>query len=80
MWVIALPMEWRARRNGARYFRFLTESDGARLAEIAEVLDAGKVKPVIDSVFGFDQSIAALEHQAGGHAKGKVIIEMTTAG
>ena len=80
LWAIALPMEWRARRHGARYYRFLTESDGARLTEIAEVLDAGKVKPVIDSVFGFDQSIAALEHQAGGHAKGKVIIEMTTAG
>ena len=80
LWAIALPMEWRARRHGARYFRFLTESDGEQLAQIAHVLESGKVRPVIDSVFPFDRSIAALEHQARGHAKGKVVIEMATAG
>ena len=77
LWGVALPMEWRARRSGTHYHRFLTESDGAQLARIAELLEAGTVRPVIDSVFPFEQSIAALEYLAKGHAKGKVVIEMT---
>lgn len=73
---VALPMQWRARRHGARYYRFLTESDGEQLAGIAAMLESGSVRPIIDSVFTFEQSVAALEYQARGHARGKVVIEM----
>lgn len=80
LWAVALPMEFRARRAGARYFRFLTESDGARLAEIAGVLESGRVRAVIDSVFAFDRSLEALQHVDDGRARGKVVIDVAGPG
>lgn len=76
IWLIALPMEWRARRRGARYFRYLTESDGAQLAQVAQLLAAGKLRPVIDTVYPFADFLAALQHMDGGRAKGKLVIDL----
>ena len=76
LWLVGLPMAWRASRSGTRYYRFLTESDGEQLASVAEAIDAGKIRAVIDSIYPFDRAIEALQHLAGGHAKGKVVIEM----
>jgi len=69
-----VPMEVRARLKGGRYFRYLTESRGDQLQQITTVIDAGKVRPVIDRVFAFDQAIEALQYLAAGHARGKVVI------
>ncbi len=65
-----------AQRHHAEYYRFLTDSDGAQLVEIAAQVDAGKLKPVIDKVYPFSASIEALEYAEAGHTKGKVIIEL----
>jgi alcohol dehydrogenase len=74
MWTKGLPMELRARLKGGRYFRYLTESDGAQLTHVAGVIEAGKVKPVIDRVFAFDEAIEALQYLEAGRAKGKVVV------
>lgn len=79
LWLLALPMEWRARRYEARYFRYLTESDGAQLAAIAGVIAEGKVRPVIDTIYAFEDYRAALAHMDGGHARGKLVIAMRPA-
>jgi len=76
MWCMALPMELRARARGGRYFRYLTESRGEQLRQIAALVDAGTLRPVIDRVFAFEQSIDALRYLAAGHARGKVVIEI----
>ncbi len=74
IWLKGLPMELRARLKGGRYFRYLTESDGAQLAHVAGVIEAGKVKPVIDRVFAFDEAVEALQYLEAGRAKGKVVV------
>lgn len=76
MWCLALPMELRARLKGGRYFRYLTESRGEQLRQIAALVDSGKVRAVIDRTFRFDAAIEALQYLAAGHARGKVVIEM----
>jgi len=76
MWVLGLPLELRARLNRGHYYRFLTESSGAQLEQVARVLDAGKLRPVIDRVYPFGQAIEALQYLATGRARGKVILEM----
>jgi alcohol dehydrogenase len=76
LWLVGLPMAWRASRSGTRYYRFLTESDGEQLASVAEAIDAGKVRAVIDSVYPFGRAIEALQHLAAGRAKGKVVIKV----
>lgn len=66
----------RAERAGARYFRFLTESDGAQLSDIGRLIDEGRIRAVIDSTYPFENIIAAMQHAAEGRAKGKVIVRM----
>jgi NADPH:quinone reductase-like Zn-dependent oxidoreductase len=46
------------------------------LALIARFVDEGRVKPVIDSVFGLDQAPAAFRRLETRRAQGKVVIEV----
>jgi len=65
-----------AERTGALYYRFLTTSNGAQLADIAALIEAGKIKAVIDKVYPFAQIIEAMTYAAGGRVKGKVVVQM----
>ena len=85
-WIMRLAMHWMgrrvraaARRKQARYFRFLTESSGAQLAEIAALVDGGAIRPVVDSVFTFDQAPAAFARLMQGHARGKIVLDFDTS-
>lgn len=79
MWWMAWPVYAAAKRRQARYFRFMTESDGAQLAAIAARVDNGEVKPVVDRVFAFDDALAAFAHLETGHARGKVVLDLSGA-
>lgn len=78
IFVVGFHVRARAKFHAAQYFRFLTESNGSQLREIAEIVDTGLVKPVIDREFSFDKAIEAIEYVQAGRAKGKVIINMVS--
>jgi alcohol dehydrogenase len=75
MWAMARGVYARAAAKGAKYFRFLTESDGTQLRAIATLVDAGAIRPVIDRHFPFAQAIEAFEYLEAGRAKGKVVLD-----
>ena len=70
------PCDEAAATSNTRYFGFLTESDGGQLSDIAALVDAAKIKPVIDRVFPFNNIVDALLYAAQGRARGKVVIDM----
>lgn len=49
-------------------------SNGAQLAELARLLDAGTVRPAIDSTFPLTDASAAHERAARGHIRGKIVL------
>jgi NADPH:quinone reductase-like Zn-dependent oxidoreductase len=51
--------------------------DGKQLGEIAGLVDAGAVKPIIDRTFDFDQAKQALIYSKSGRAKGKIVIKIS---
>ena len=63
-------------KQSARYFRFLTESDGAQLRDVAVLVEAGKIRPVVDREFAFADLVAAFEYLEAGRAKGKVVLRV----
>lgn len=69
----------RAELGGYRYFRYLTEPDGGQLAQIADWVDAGAIRPVLDARFAFADLKQALARCASGRARGKVVVEMQQA-
>jgi NADPH:quinone reductase-like Zn-dependent oxidoreductase len=77
MWWLARPVYAAAARRRARYFRFLTESDGAQLAAIAARVDRGEIRPVVDRRFAFEDAIVAFDYLETGHARGKVVLELS---
>lgn len=67
-----------ARARGARYYRYLTESDGKQLAEVAALVGQGAIRPVVDRAYAFEDCVAAFEYLIAGRAKGKVVLQVAS--
>src|SRR6266571_5291781 len=65
-----------AKKRGVEYSFLFVHPDGGQLAEIGKLLEAGRIRPVIDKVFPFDQAKEALAYLEKGRAKGKVVVQM----
>ena len=48
--------------------------NGAHLARIKLLVEDEKIKPIIDKVYAYSDSIEAFTHLASGRAKGKIVI------
>ena len=46
------------------------------LAEIAHLIDAGKIKPVVTQVLPLSEAIAAQQQAATHHTRGKVVLRI----
>ena len=46
------------------------------LVALKDLVEAGKVTPVIDRTYPLSQTPEAIDHVAGGHARGTVVITM----
>ncbi len=51
-------------------------ADGNQLTEIALLINAGIIKPVMDKVFPFEQTNDALAYVETGRSKGKVVVKL----
>jgi len=51
----------------------------ADLAALKELVEAGKVTPVIDAAYPLRETPRAIGHVAAGHARGTVVITMSPA-
>jgi NADPH:quinone reductase-like Zn-dependent oxidoreductase len=49
-------------------------SNGAQLAELGRLVDAGAIRVAIDSVFALEDARAAHERAARGHIQGKIVL------
>ncbi|KQW18129.1 hypothetical protein ASC80_22110 [Afipia sp. Root123D2] len=68
------PSQDKAKEHGVRAMRYTVEADGAELAEIAELVVAGKVKPHVAKTFPLEQASDALSDVEKGHSVGKVVL------
>jgi NADPH:quinone reductase-like Zn-dependent oxidoreductase len=57
--------------------RYTVEVDGDELAEIAKLVDAGKVKPYIQRTFPLSAAADALAAVEQGHTAGKVVLTVS---
>ena len=75
-WLVSLPLRLRAWRHGARYRFLFMHPSGEELAELGQLVRDGRLDPVVDKVFPFDNIDEAFAYLEKGHAKGKVVVSM----
>jgi NADPH:quinone reductase-like Zn-dependent oxidoreductase len=70
------PSQETANRHGVRALRYTVEANGSELAEIADLVVSGKVKPHVQKTFRLEeatQAMAAVEH---GGSLGKIVLSL----
>jgi len=63
-----------AKMKGRKAVSFIANVNKVDLAYIKELLEGGKIIPVIDKEYSLDEAPESIRYVEGGHARGKVII------
>jgi NADPH:quinone reductase-like Zn-dependent oxidoreductase len=66
-----------SKSKDASYKFIFMHPNGSHLEEIKSLVEDEKIKPVIDKVYLFSESIEAFTHLASGRAKGKIVIKIS---
>ena len=74
--LLSRKMRRLADRRDASYSFMFVRPDGRQLAEIGELLESSRLRPVIDKVFPFARAKEGLAYLEQGRAKGKVVVQM----
>lgn len=75
-WLASYRLRTAAREHDVTYRYLFMHPSGAELAELARLIDDGRLKPIIDRVVAFDQIEEAFAYLEAGRAKGKVVVRM----
>lgn len=59
-----------------KYSFLFMKPSGRQLEIISELIEAGKIKPVIDQIFSFEEAQKAMEYSELGRAKGKIVLKI----
>lgn len=70
------PPQEKCDRYGVRGIAAALAPNGARLTQLANLIDAGKVRVVVDRVFPLAETADAHVYSEKGHARGKIIIRV----
>ena len=61
-------------RLGQKVYSFLAKMNHADMAHLAGLIEAGKLRTVIDRTYPLAETAAAISYVAEGHARGKVVV------
>jgi alcohol dehydrogenase len=64
------------KQYNVKYSFLFMKPSGRQLEIISELIEAGKIKPVMDQVFSFEEAQKAMEYSELGRAKGKIILKI----
>lgn len=76
MRLLSLGTRRMAKSLGTEFSFLFMKGSGAQLQTLAELIDAGAIRPVVDKVFPFASTNEAMAYVESGRAKGKVVIKL----
>jgi NADPH:quinone reductase-like Zn-dependent oxidoreductase len=71
---------WYSMTGGKKMGGITAQANQKDLVFVKELMEAGKVVPVIDRVYPLSEAPEALRYLVAGHARGKVVIKVESAG
>lgn len=76
MRLLSFGIKKKVKKLHLNYNFLFMRAEGKQLSEITSLIEAGKIRPIIDKVFPFEQTNEALAYVESGRAKGKVVIRV----
>jgi NADPH:quinone reductase-like Zn-dependent oxidoreductase len=70
------PSQEKAKQYGVRALRYTVEANGVELAEIAELVAVGTVKPHVQKTFRLEEAAQAMAVVEHGGTVGKVVLSL----
>ncbi|MBD2123983.1 NADP-dependent oxidoreductase [Trichocoleus sp. FACHB-262] len=77
--VISPPPEEKAATHQCRSAYVFIQPRADWLSEIAQLIDSGQVKPIIETVLPLSQAAEAHKLSQSGHTRGKIVLQVSTA-
>ena len=76
MSLVALPDKDELQKRSIRGAAISVHPDAEDLAEIAQLIDTGKIKPIVTQVLPLSEAVAAQQQAATHHTRGKVVLRI----
>src|SRR5215468_4355246 len=76
MCLVALPDRAELAKRGIHGAAISVHPDAGDLAEIAALIDAGKIKPIVTQVLPLSEAITAQQQAATHHTRGKIVLRI----
>ncbi|PYI49591.1 MAG: NADPH:quinone reductase [Verrucomicrobia bacterium] len=76
MCLVALPDRAEPQKRGIHGAAISAHPDTADLTQIARLIDAGRIKPIVTQVLPLSEAIAAQQQAATHHTRGKVVLRI----
>ncbi|GGE39925.1 NADPH:quinone reductase-like Zn-dependent oxidoreductase [Pedobacter psychrotolerans] len=76
LFLISSGIRRNAKKLDVDYSFLFMKANGKQLNDITKLIEQGVLRPVVDQVFPFNQTNAALEYVRSGRAKGKVVVKI----
>jgi NADPH:quinone reductase-like Zn-dependent oxidoreductase len=64
--------------HDVRFVWFIVTPNQKQLIQIGELIDAGQLRPIIDTVFPLSEARQANEQAAKGHTRGKIVLRVAS--
>lgn len=74
--LLSMRVRKKAKKLGVNFKFLFMRAEGKQLGEITNLIEAGKIRPIIDKVFPFEEVNEAMAYVETGRAKGKVVIKL----
>jgi NADPH:quinone reductase-like Zn-dependent oxidoreductase len=65
-----------SKAGGQQFSVLMAKANAQDLSFLKDLIEAGKVKPVVEKVYAFDQIPEAMRYLGEGHAKGKLVVRV----
>src|SRR5205807_5409333 len=76
MSLVARPDPIELKKRGIRGAAISVHPDAEDLAEIAHLIDAGKIKPIVTKVLPLNEAVAAQQQAETHHTRGKLVLRI----
>jgi NADPH:quinone reductase-like Zn-dependent oxidoreductase len=75
--LLSWSIRHKAKKRGITYSFLFMQPNGQQLSKITELVEAGKIKPIVDQIYDFAQIKEAFQYVNTGRSKGKVVLKIT---